>query len=95
MLSDKDIAGTIEAVQIEIDTWYLADIKNVRGAKAREIDQILHKILLKSGRKQSSHLFENVAAALAAACIDADKNDRIIVFGSFYTVADAMAVSCQ
>jgi len=35
-------------------------------------------------------LFTKVSLALAAACKDADKNDRIIVFGSFYTVADAI-----
>jgi len=34
--------------------------------------------------------FERVDLALDAACIDAGKNDRIIVFGSFYTVADAI-----
>jgi dihydrofolate synthase/folylpolyglutamate synthase len=93
MLADKDIAGTIEAVEAEIDAWYLADIQNARGAKAREIYQVLQNTLLKAERKTPSHFFENVAAALAAACIDADKNDRIIVFGSFYTVADAMAAS--
>ncbi len=91
MLADKDIAGTIEAVHAEIDAWYLADIQNARGAKAQEIHQILQQVSFKVGHKSLSHLFENIAAALAAACIDADKNDRIIVFGSFYTVADAMA----
>jgi dihydrofolate synthase/folylpolyglutamate synthase len=36
--------------------------------------------------------FNCVADALRAACIEATKNDRIIVFGSFYTVADAIDV---
>lgn len=93
MLADKDIAGTIEAMQAEIDIWYLADIQNVRGAKAHDINRVLQEVLLKSKRKTPSHLFDNIAAALAAACIEADKNDRIIVFGSFYTVADAMAAN--
>ncbi|HSI24502.1 MAG TPA: bifunctional tetrahydrofolate synthase/dihydrofolate synthase [Methylotenera sp.] len=93
MLADKDIAGTMEAVQAEIDVWYLADIQSLRGSKAHEIQQILHKVLFKAECKTPSYLFENVTAALAAAYIDADKNDRIIVFGSFYTVADALAAS--
>ena len=87
MLADKDIAGVIEAMQAEIDIWYLADIHNVRGAKALD----LQKILMQQANIKPIKIFANVAAALAAACIDADKNDRIIVFGSFYTVADAIA----
>lgn len=92
MLADKDIAGVVEAIHDEIDAWYLAGIHSARGATALT----LHSILIKSDNigndsKKPIHMFEDVAAALAVACIDADKNDRIIVFGSFYTVADAMA----
>jgi dihydrofolate synthase/folylpolyglutamate synthase len=50
----------------------------------------LQNILIKSDIKRPIKMFDDVATALAAACIDADKNDRIIVFGSFYTVAGAM-----
>ena len=87
MLADKDIAGVIDAIQDEIDVWYLADLHSVRGAKA----VILKNVLIKSGNKKPISMFDGVAAALAAACMDAHKNDRIIIFGSFYTVADAMA----
>ena len=87
MLADKDIARVIESVQAEIDIWYLADIHNVRGAKALDLQLALKN----QDNKRPAKLFTHVAAALAAACIDAGKNDRIIVFGSFYTVADAMA----
>jgi dihydrofolate synthase/folylpolyglutamate synthase len=86
MLADKDVAGVISAVHGEIDAWYLADIHSARGAKA----VTLQNILIKSDIKRPIKMFDDVATALAAACIDADKNDRIIVFGSFYTVAGAM-----
>ena len=87
MLADKDIAGVIDAIQDEIDVWYLADLHSLRGAKA----VILKNVLIKSSNKKPISMFDGVAAALAAACMDAHKNDRIIIFGSFYTVADAMA----
>jgi dihydrofolate synthase / folylpolyglutamate synthase len=87
MLADKDVTGVIEAIADEIDCWYLADIHNVRGAKALD----LQHCLVKTNNKKSTKLFADVPTALAAACIDAHKNDRIIVFGSFYTVADAIA----
>jgi dihydrofolate synthase/folylpolyglutamate synthase len=87
MLADKDIAGVIDAMYGEIDAWYLADIQSARGAKAIALENIL----IKFGIKKPIKMFDDVATALATACIDADKNDRIIVYGSFYTVADAMA----
>jgi dihydrofolate synthase/folylpolyglutamate synthase len=87
MLADKDIHGVVSVVENEIDAWYLADIHIARGAKAHE----LLEVLIQYNNKKPVNLFEGVAEALKSACKDADINDRIIVFGSFYTVADAIA----
>ena len=87
MLADKDIEGVIRKLIGEIDAWYLADIHSPRGAKAND----LQKILLKHAKKSSIQLFTDVGAAIDVAYKNAAKNDRIIVFGSFYTVADAIA----
>ena len=87
MLADKDINGVVSAIKWQIDAWYLADIDAARGAKASD----LHIALNAQVVMKPVHLFTNVTTALAAACIEANKNDRIIVFGSFYTVADALA----
>ena len=86
MLADKDIGGVVTAVKSQIDAWYLADIHVARGAKA----QNLKKILNLHTDKTPIQCFPDVTTALAAAYKDADKNDRIIVFGSFYTAADAI-----
>lgn len=86
MLADKDIEGVISAVASCVSHWYIADIQAARGAKARD----LQKALIKQVNQAPVRLFDDVSTALAAACEDADKNDRIIVFGSFYTVADAI-----
>jgi dihydrofolate synthase/folylpolyglutamate synthase len=87
MLADKDIDGVVSVVEKEIDAWYLADIHISRGAKAHELLEVLKQY----NHKKAVYLFEDVAEALKTACKDADINDRIIVFGSFYTVADAIA----
>lgn len=87
MLADKDIEGVIQAVSTHIQQWFIADNHSVRGAKA----QLLFEKLMQHNPNAQTHLFANVALALAAACEIATKNDRIIVFGSFYTVADAIA----
>ena len=83
MLADKDIAGVVHALATHVSVWYLADIHHVRGAKAIDLQTKLSK-------ETPFKLFENVTLALQTACKDAAKNDRIIVFGSFYTVADAI-----
>ena len=86
MLADKDIEGVVSAVAPCISRWYTADIQAARGAKALD----LHKGLARQVDQASVRMFDDVSMALAAACKDAGKNDRIIAFGSFYTVADAI-----
>jgi dihydrofolate synthase/folylpolyglutamate synthase len=86
MLADKDIAGVVQALAPEIDHWYLADIDTVRGAKA----SLLHEIMQKTVAPSLLEDFTHVHDALVAACKDATKNDRIIVFGSFHTVAEVI-----
>ena len=87
MLADKDIDGVIQAVSVHINQWFIADNHSARGAKA----QNLQDKLMQHDPKAAVALFADVASALVAACKIATKNDRIIVFGSFYTVADAIA----
>ncbi|MGQ0443211.1 MAG: bifunctional tetrahydrofolate synthase/dihydrofolate synthase [Methylophilaceae bacterium] len=86
MLADKDIDGVLVELTPFISVWYLADIHSARGAKAKN----LQAKLAKQAKTSASKLFDSVANALNAACKDATKNDRIIVCGSFYTVADAI-----
>ena len=86
MLADKDIGGVVTAVKSQIDAWYLADIHAARGAKAQD----LKKILNLHTNKTPIYWFADVTTALTAACKDANINDRIIVFGSFYTAAGAI-----
>jgi dihydrofolate synthase/folylpolyglutamate synthase len=88
MLADKDIEQVIRALLPHISLWYLADIHHIRGATAQDL-AIYLQLQTENGLTKQ---FDCVADALRSACIEADKNDRIIVFGSFYTVADAIDV---
>jgi dihydrofolate synthase/folylpolyglutamate synthase len=86
MLSDKDIAGVIAALADEIDVWYVAGIAAPRGASQVELRALLRTNLPKAEIFPAA----STAQALEQACRSATENDRIIVFGSFYTVADAL-----
>lgn len=85
MLRDKDVGGVVRALAPRIARWHLATLPGPRGAAAHELAQVL------LAEKVSAPAFEHPcpAAALAAAKSEAGEDDRIVVFGSFLTVAGA------
>lgn len=87
MLADKDIAGVVRLLDRRIDHWHLCSLPGVRGSSAAALQSILRG----QGVQGSVELHESPAAAWAAARGAAGEGDRIVVFGSFVTVADVMA----
>ena len=85
MLKDKDIAGVVRAVAPRITRWHLATLPGPRGADARFLSSIF--LELKIQTPIAEH--DSVAEALAAAKNEAGESDKIVVFGSFLTVAGA------
>ncbi len=89
MLNDKDIAAVVDILKEDIDVWYVADIAHARGEKAENIAAII--------RNKVPDAIIHCYADAAIACEQALKenqfykaeseNDKIIAFGSFYTVA--------
>ena len=88
MLKDKDMAGVATAMDPHIDTWLVAGITAPRGASAEELADVLHL----TGVRGAVIRFPDIAASIAHACDVAGENDRIAIFGSFYTVAEALLV---
>ena len=86
MLADKDIGGVIDAMRGRVDRWFVASVAAERAAPA----QRLADLLAERGLSGATRAFATVAAALDEARREAGPNDRIIVFGSFYTVAEAL-----
>ena len=85
MLRDKDVAGVIAALASRIDHWFVAGLTGARGAAASELERALA-----SAGVSAVTVCGDVAAAYSQACEQAGENDRILVFGSFYTVASVM-----
>jgi len=83
MLRDKDLVGVVRAVAPRVTRWHLATLPGPRGATARD----LAVALAEAGVRAPSFEHASVAAALAAAKGEAGENDKIVVFGSFLTVA--------
>ncbi len=82
MLKDKDIAGVAQALKSQIDEWLVATLPGPRGADARRIEQALASI----GVSAPIRRFDSPADAYQCAIRSAGQNDKILVFGSFFTV---------
>jgi len=85
MLADKAVAEVLAAVQPEIDCWVSAGLSTGRAMSAKNMAQAVRAV--------HSDVKLSVCESVTEACIKArtlaTKNDRIIVFGSFYTVSEA------
>jgi dihydrofolate synthase/folylpolyglutamate synthase len=86
MLADKDISSVVNLLKNQVDVWYIAAIDHPRAAS---ID-MLKSILLENGVSVPILAFSKVEDALNMAYKNMTKNDKIIVFGSFFTVAAAL-----
>ncbi|PSJ80358.1 bifunctional tetrahydrofolate synthase/dihydrofolate synthase [Neisseria iguanae] len=86
MLADKDIDGVVDIVKDQFDEWYIAPLDMPRGMTIEALQDKLvqHDI-------DKIQMFDHVPSAYQAALAKASENDRIVVFGSFHTVADVMA----
>jgi dihydrofolate synthase/folylpolyglutamate synthase len=87
MLHDKDIVGVAKILREQINVWRVAGLDMPRGATAAEIAAALRQAGVPDDAIQT---FDTVADALRHASKEAGDDDRIVTFGSFHTVAEAM-----
>lgn len=87
MLADKDVAGVVKALADQVDEWFLADLPPPRGADGARLAQALEA----AGVNAPQQRFVRPELAYRAACLAATQDDRILIFGSFYTVAAVLA----
>ena len=88
VMADKDLAPILARVGPVIDRWYFCDLPTPRAARAADL----------AGRWQAQNTRRDATAsthaspqeALAAAVAAADPADRIVVFGSFFTVGGVL-----
>lgn len=84
MLADKDAAGVAKALQKQVQTWYLGGLEGARGQSAQELTA---RMALPELHR---HLYADVSAAYAAARSAAQAGDRILILGSFHTIAELL-----
>lgn len=82
-MRDKDLAQVVRPLLPLVTQWHVCGLPTPRAATAQELQQVLQ------GAEVMSH--DNPQQALQAALAAADPADRILVFGSFWTVGGVTA----
>ncbi|MBT9494927.1 MAG: bifunctional tetrahydrofolate synthase/dihydrofolate synthase [Paucibacter sp.] len=89
-MADKDLAGIFKKMAPLVDVWHFCDLEIPRAAKAAALAAQFEALWAAGGLKPpaelSLHVHGGAAEALAAAALGAEPADRILVFGSFFTV---------
>jgi dihydrofolate synthase / folylpolyglutamate synthase len=88
-MADKDLALMLSKISPLIDNWYVCDLPTPRAASAQALQTRIEALLVTEKKRLNTptlSLHSSPNAALDAALKAADPTDRIVVFGSFYTV---------
>lgn len=87
-MADKDLAPMLAKMGPLVDRWYFTDLPTPRAAKAAALQAAWQAQEKRKDVSATTH--ESPMAALRAAVGAADPADRILVFGSFYTVGGVL-----
>jgi dihydrofolate synthase/folylpolyglutamate synthase len=88
-LADKDAPGLVAPLMAVVDSWHIAGLPDV-SSRPHPVGTLWPKVAgLLSRTLHDRH--ERVAQALDAARAQAGPGDRVVVYGSLHTVAEALA----
>ena len=90
-MRDKDIPGLLAKLVPLVDVWHCCTLPTARAAGADELAALVRAaVASRAGETVAVHEHASPAAGLSAAAATADPADRIVVFGSFYTVGGVL-----
>ncbi|WP_434456243.1 bifunctional tetrahydrofolate synthase/dihydrofolate synthase [Stutzerimonas urumqiensis] len=84
LLADKDLSGILDALLGHVDAWAVAPLPTPRTRSSEQLQQAL---------AQRGALVEacgSIGQALEQQCEQATEDDELLVFGSFYCVAEGL-----
>ncbi len=91
-MADKDLAPMLAKIGPVVDRWYFTDLPTPRAEAAVALQQKWNALQIVAGgrREVATSVHDSPEQALQAAVAAADPADRIVVFGSFYTVGGVL-----
>ena len=91
LLEDKDAAGVVEAVEEVFSAWFVARPQAARGKPAEALARSVRARV----RGAPVAACDDISDALRRARAAARRGDRIVVFGSCYTVGEVLATDAH
>ncbi len=87
MLDDKNAMAGLDILNEIVDQWYFSDLESSRGRTANSLKQIINYSEMD---KNKLKCYPSPIEAYKAAYDNSTSNDRILVTGSFHTVAPVL-----
>ncbi len=84
MLADKEIEAVVKIMSPVIDHWFLAKLGSSRGATLEQLEGVIR---LHTDKWSNAHSIEE---AINVAQKQLSSGGQVVVFGSFFTVAEAL-----
>lgn len=85
-MSDKDIRGMIRACKTQVDVWWVTGLPDV--PRAASVASVV--ALLQEEGVSDIHIADDPSVALPCVVDSTNASDRLLVFGSFFTVATVL-----
>lgn len=89
MLENKDWQGVIDVMHAQVDAWFVGTIDHPRGADASDLQKAINQV----HSDASVMTYDSIVSAFNAAVQQFDryntenKDGKILIFGSFFTVS--------
>jgi len=83
MLADKDILSTLNLIKSYINQWHIAPVESERATSLEKLSEYFEKTDIREVAK-----FESIKIAYERLKMYIKTGDRVVVFGSFRTVAE-------
>lgn len=90
MMADKDVAAILTRMAPLVDDWHFCDLPVARAATAAQLKILHDSLALRGPGPVTTACHADPSEALRAAVAAADPADRIVAFGSFYTVGGVL-----
>jgi dihydrofolate synthase/folylpolyglutamate synthase len=87
-MADKDLAGLLRRMMPLVDCWYFCDLPSPRAASAHDLKTVWQS--MKPAASSTAITCSGPSEATCLALLAADPADRILIFGSFFTVGGVL-----
>ncbi len=92
VLADKALDQIIKPMMAQVDYWFLASLSGARGQTGEQLADQFKQLVKRPAKHPTKHpkwvVRRNPVDAYLAAMEQAKAEDRVVIFGSFYTVGD-------